>query len=197
MAPLWAAFVLLSALEETHALSQRASKELFVITLALAGAWLAYAARWYRGHYGLVTRREEPTTSQALSIFATNEPLKGTVRWWWFGVGTLVCALYLADLFHPPFAQWFNGIGLVGLTIFLLPIACMTGGVSRWVRGRHLLARVGIVIIIVFHAAYLIGLLDKWQDLRGTAMVLLLASLNDHWLLARMLSGRFAEAHDA
>jgi hypothetical protein len=197
MAPFWAAFVILSSLEYAHLVSRRQGQELLVGMLALAGAWLAYAGRWYRRRYGLVMPREERVPSQVLSILETDRRPNGAARWWWFGVGTLVCALYLVDLFHPWFAEWFNGIGMVGVTIFLLPKACFTGGASWPVRGRQLLARGGIVVIVVLHVDYLLGYLDRWQDLGAAGMVLLLASLYDHWLLTRLLSWRSVEGRDA
>jgi hypothetical protein len=196
MVPFWAAFILLSALEYAHAVSRRQGPGLFLGVLALAGAWLAYAGRWYRRHYGLVTRREERMPSQVLSILQTDRRPPVAAEWW-FGVCALVSALYLVDRFQPRSDGRFSGLGLVGLTIFLLHKACFAGGASRPVRGRQMLAMGGIAMICVLSYGFFLGHLDPWLYTGGTATVLLLASLYDHWLLTRLLSGRFAEGQDA
>jgi hypothetical protein len=194
--PLWAAFVLLSALECTRAVSRQQGLEMFLGMLVLAGAWLAFAGRWYRRHYGLVTRQEEPVPSQVLSVLQTDRR-PAVAAGWWFVICALVCALYLFDFIQPRSDGRLSGFGLVGLTIFLLHKACFAGGASRSVRARQLLAVGGIAMIVALSVGFFLGLLDPWQDLGATGMVLLLSSLYDHWLLTGLLSGRFVEGRDA
>ena len=196
MVPVWAAIVLLSALEYVHAVSRRQGVELSVCMLTLAGAWLAYAGRWYRRHYGLVTRREERAPTQVLSIVQRYRRPPAPAGWW-FAVCALVSALYLADLFQLRPNRPYSGFGVVGLSIFLLHRACLARGANRWVRARQMLATGGIAMIVLFHFGFLLGRLDPWQYMGATGMVLLLASLYDHWLLTYLLSGRFAQGPDA
>lgn len=196
MVPFWAAFLLLSALEYAHAVSRRQGLELFLSMLALAVAWLAYAARWYRRHYGLVTPREERVPSQVLSILETN-PRPPVTSGWWFVVCILLFALYLVPLFLRRPDGRLNGFGLLALAIFLLPKAIFAPGASPRVRGRRLLAMGGGAMICVLHLGFLLGRLDPWLYMGGTTMVLLLSGLYDHWLLTHLLSGRFAEGRDA
>jgi hypothetical protein len=196
MVPFWAAFLLLSVLEYAHAVSRRQGLELFLGVLALAVAWLAYAGRWYRRHYGLVTPREERVPSQVLSILETN-PRPSVTSGWWFVVCILLFALYLVPLFLRRPDGRLNEFGLLALVIFLLPKAFFAAGASLWVRGRRLLAMGGCAMIGVLHIGFLLGRLDPWLYMGGTTMVLLLAGLYDHWLLTHLLSGRFAEGRDA
>ena len=193
--PFWAASLLLSALEYAHAVSRRQGLELFLGMLAFAVAWLAYADRWYRQHYGLVTPREERVPSQVLSILETNP--QPVTSGWWFIVGILLFALYLVPLFLPRPDGRLSGFGLLALAIFLLPKAFFAAGASLWVRGRQLLAMGACAMIGGLHIAFLMGRLDPWLYIGGTTMVLLVAGLYDHWLLTHLLSVRFAEDRDA
>jgi hypothetical protein len=196
MVPLWAALVLLSVLEYTHSVSRRQGPELFLGMLVLAVAWQAFAGRWYRRHYGLVTRREERVPSQVLSILQIDRrPTVATG--WWFVACALLFALYVVPLFLHRSERGFGGVGLLGLTILLLRNSFFADGANRWVRGRYLLARGGIAMVGVLYVGFLLGHLDPWQDLGATGTILLLATLYDHWLLTRLLSGRFGEDHDA
>jgi hypothetical protein len=192
MAPLWAAFVLLSALEYSQAISRRQALEISLGMLALALGWMVVAGRWYQRRYGLVTPREERESSRILSIIETDRRSPKVSGGWWFAVCTLVLTLFLADLFQfRPNGSYngFGGFGAVGLSIFLLNNACFADGTSSFLRRRRLLARGGIAMIVVFHIGFLLGRLGPWQYMGVTSMVLLLATLYDHWLLTSLLSG--------
>jgi hypothetical protein len=196
MVPFWAALVVLSALEYAHAVSRRQGLELILGMLALAIAWLAYAGSWYRQHYGFLTRREERVPSQILSILQTHRrPAEN--RKWPFLIWVSVFALLLVPLFQHQSYGRFNGSGPLTLSIFLLRKADFTCPASPWIRGRHLLAIGGSAMIVILHVGYLLGRLDLWMYMGATGTVLLLASLYDHWLLNRLLSGRLGEGRDA
>lgn len=184
-APFWAALVLFCALEYALAMSRVQALEAFLLMLLPGGVWFAYAGRWYRHHYGLVIPRDR-SASPVLSIMQTGR--RSAVAAGWNAVAVLLFVLFSVPLLLHKFAGRNTAFGLL-IILFLLPKAFSSGGVSRSVRGRRLLAMGGIVVIGVLHFTFLLARLDQWQYLGGTATVLLLVSLYDHWLLAHLLSG--------
>jgi hypothetical protein len=203
MAPFFAAFVVLSALEQTHAVSRQQAVWVLAGMLALAVVWFACAGRWYRERYGLVTpqgnRASLPTSPQVLSILDTKpverRPAGSAAGWLLFCAG--MAGLFLVPLFqHHPDGR-VNNSGLMALIVFLLPKALYAGGGSLLTQGRKLLAAGGMATIVVLHMCYLLGRIDSWQYAEGTAGILLLSSLYDHWLLNHLLGGRLAEGRDA
>jgi hypothetical protein len=200
MAPVFAAFLLLAVLEQTHAVTQQQALLLLLGLSLLVLAWVFYAGRWYRRRYGLVTPREEDRAyaqvpSPVLSILAT-EPAARRPAWTtkgWFLFCSAMLVLFLAPLFQHRSDARYNVTGLVALVVFLLPKALYSNGPSPLTRGRKLLAIGGMAAIALLHVYYLFGRLDALLYAESTSAVMLLACLYDHWLLDRLLIGPRAE----
>lgn len=174
MAPFGAVLVVVSALEHTHAVSRRESLELslgmlvlsFLGMQALSVAWLAFAGRWYRMHYGLVAaHREERVPFEILSILQTDQRPPENKRWPLL-IYVLVIALMFVPLFQGQSLGRINGVGFLYLSFFLLPKASFASPDNPWIRGRQLLAIGGSLMIAILYVGYLIGALG-FMDVHG------------------------------
>jgi hypothetical protein len=202
-APFWAAFALSSVIEYLieylHTVPRPYDGELFFGMLALSGAWWAFAGHWYRRRYGMVAPQRDRIASQVqspiLSILQTKPQPTANL---WFCVFLLaVLGLFLFPLFvtrpHEPFIVF----GPVSLIIFLVPKVSYRCGANQWIHFRQFLAIGGMILIAFLHVGFILGHVNSWAYLGGTAAVLLFASLYDHLLLNRLLSGHHTEGRDA
>jgi hypothetical protein len=79
---------------------------------------------------------------------------------------------------------------MLGTLYFKLQNAHFSSGNSPWIQARTMLAIGGsIVTIALLYLGSLTGRLDFSLYMGGTAAVLLLLDLYDHWLLNHLLSG--------
>ncbi len=187
--------IVFSVLEYAHAITRWQALSLFLGIVALAFVLARFVGQWYERHYGYVAQREDRLPSQLISVTKPDQNIPKPRSRWLLPFLLLVFALMFFPLLVHSYRNC-SSFGLLTLIFFVLPrmsLAC-TGSIS--LRVRQMLAVLGGAALILLQLLYDLGRLETWVFVGGSAAVLLVGSLYDHWLLNQLLGGPM-EAHDA